>query len=263
MRSGPFPALFALSGAAALVAEVVWTRLLRAAIGHGLAAASAMVLAALLGWAASPGIGAAAGGRTGQRLAPRTALRGCAALEAAIAAVALLLPGPFSLFDRCSRRSTRMAPVDSSLRGSSGWRSVCSCSRCRRRPWAQRSRSRRGGIVRSAGQIAVTGRLYAANTLGAAVGAIVTGFVLLPAVGLTGATIVRVIAQSHRGRWRVMFSRETGEIVAISRRRLQTRQREKPESPTPVRRPWLAAATLGVTGLASLTLQVVWTRLLA
>ena len=72
MRRGPFLLLFALSGAAALVYEVVWTRLLALQVGHGLAAAST-VLAAFMGGLA---IGAAAGGRIGQRMDPR---RRCAA----------------------------------------------------------------------------------------------------------------------------------------------------------------------------------------
>src|SRR6187401_1901865 len=88
MRRGPFFVLFALSGAAALVYEVVWTRLLTLQVGHGLAAAST-VLAAFMGGLA---IGAAAGGRIGQRMSPAAALRAYAGLEGAIAAIALLLP---------------------------------------------------------------------------------------------------------------------------------------------------------------------------
>src|SRR5262245_39056639 len=88
MRRGPFLLLFALSGAAALVYEVVWTRLLALQVGHGLAAAST-VLAAFMGGLA---IGAAAGGRVGQHSTPRQALRGYAVLEAGIAVFAVLLP---------------------------------------------------------------------------------------------------------------------------------------------------------------------------
>ena len=208
-------------------------------------------------------IGAAAGGRTGQRLAPRTALRGYAALEAAIAAVALLLPWTLLAF-RPLLAALYADGAGGLLFG--GVRLAVSllllalpaAAMGATFPLASR------WIVRSAGQIAVdAGRLYAANTLGAAVGAIVTGFVLLPAVGLTGATIVGVILNltAAAGAW--MLSRETGEIVAIESTPAPTRRNAKDQSPTPVGRPWLAAATLGVTGLASLTLQVVWTRLLA
>ncbi len=61
MRRGLFLLLFAVSGAAALIYEVVWTRLLTLHLGHGLAAASA-VLAAFMGGLAA---GAGAAGRVG------------------------------------------------------------------------------------------------------------------------------------------------------------------------------------------------------
>ena len=63
MRRGPFLFLFAVSGAAALIYEVVWTRLLTLQMGHGIAAAST-VLAAFMGGLA---IGAAIAGRRGGR----------------------------------------------------------------------------------------------------------------------------------------------------------------------------------------------------
>ena len=62
MRRGPFLVLFAVSGAAALIYEVVWTRQLTLTMGHGLAAASA-VLAAFMGGLA---VGAGAAGRHGR-----------------------------------------------------------------------------------------------------------------------------------------------------------------------------------------------------
>ncbi len=70
MRRGPFLVLFAVSGAAALIYEVVWTRLLTLHMGHGLAAASA-VLAAFMGGLAA---GAGAAGRYAGTLPPRRAL---------------------------------------------------------------------------------------------------------------------------------------------------------------------------------------------
>ena len=70
MRRGPFLILFAVSGAAALIYEVVWTRLLTLQMGHGIAAAST-VLAAFMGGLA---VGAAVAERRGGRLAPERAL---------------------------------------------------------------------------------------------------------------------------------------------------------------------------------------------
>src|SRR5688500_16638635 len=83
-----FGLIFALSGAAALIYEVTWTRLLTLQVGHGLAAAST-VLAAFMGGLA---VGSAVGGRYGSRLAAATALRTYAGLELAIAVLALILP---------------------------------------------------------------------------------------------------------------------------------------------------------------------------
>src|SRR5688572_30020836 len=88
MSRGPFLILFAVSGAAALIYEVVWTRLLTLQMGHGVAAAST-VLAAFMGGLA---IGSAIAGRIGGRLPPRRALTTYAALELTIAVLALLLP---------------------------------------------------------------------------------------------------------------------------------------------------------------------------
>src|SRR6266705_2499855 len=76
-------ALYAASGAAALVYEVAWTRLLTLQLGHTVAAAST-VLAAFMG-------GLAAGAWLSGRFAPRS-LRAYAALELIVAGIALVLP---------------------------------------------------------------------------------------------------------------------------------------------------------------------------
>jgi spermidine synthase len=257
MRRGQFLLLFALSGAAALVYEVVWTRLLTLQIGHGLAAAST-VLAAFMGGLA---VGAAAGGRIGQRLDPRSALRGYASMEAGIAVVAILLPvllaalrpllaglyadgdggvifGGVRLVASLALLSLPAAAMGATFPLASRW------------------------MVRSATQMSSdAGWLYAANTVGAAAGALLTGFVLLPRLGLTGATAVGVVLNlaAAGGAWLLAGRVPGGVAAAISPP--ATTSGKRPVTPTG--RPWVAAMTLGVTGLASLTLQVVWTRLLA
>src|SRR4030081_840954 len=78
-----FVGLYAASGAAALVYEVAWTRLLTLQLGHTVAAAST-VLAAFMGGLA---LGAwIAGSR------PALTLRAYAVLELVVAASALALP---------------------------------------------------------------------------------------------------------------------------------------------------------------------------
>ncbi|MFP5379736.1 MAG: hypothetical protein ACLGHP_08325, partial [Vicinamibacteria bacterium] len=90
-----FLLVYGVSGAAALIYEVAWTRLLTLQMGHGIAAAST-VLAAFMGGLA---IGSAAGGHVGGRLTPAGALRTYAKLEVAIAALALLLPFGLALVE--------------------------------------------------------------------------------------------------------------------------------------------------------------------
>src|SRR3954469_4092040 len=81
-----FVLLYAASGAAALVYEVVWTRMLALQLGHTVAAAST-VLAAFMGGLA---VGAWIAGR--MRAMSGGHMRLYAALEIVIAASALVLP---------------------------------------------------------------------------------------------------------------------------------------------------------------------------
>ena len=82
-----FLLIYAFSGAAALLYEVLWLRLLTFAVGHTVAAVG-ILLAAFMGGLAA---GAWAGGRTAGRLSPAGALRSYAVLELGIATCALLL----------------------------------------------------------------------------------------------------------------------------------------------------------------------------
>ncbi len=188
MRRGPFLALFAVSGAAALIYEVVWTRLLTLQMGHGVAAAST-VLAAFMGGLA---IGSAIAGRIGGRLSPRQALTIYASLEMAIALLALLLP--FGL--AALRPMLSGAYADGSggstfaiLRLATSVLLLAAPAAAMGATFPIASR----WMVRIASHAAQdAGGLYAANTLGAAIGAVLAGFVLIPALGLSGSTWVAV-----------------------------------------------------------------------
>ena len=88
MRARAFVGLYFLSGAAALLYEVAWMRLLTLTLGHTTAAVGS-VLAAFMGGLAA---GAWAAGGIATRLTPRRALRVYAVLEIAIAISALAIP---------------------------------------------------------------------------------------------------------------------------------------------------------------------------
>ncbi|MPZ17350.1 MAG: tetratricopeptide repeat protein [Luteitalea sp.] len=267
MLRGSFLLVFAASGAAALVYEVTWTRLLALQLGQGVAAAST-VLAAFMGGLA---VGAALGGRLGNRLSPKQALTSYVGCEAAIAGLALLVPfelaalhpllvityangdgAIFGLFRVVSSLVVLSAPA--AVMGATF-------------PLASR------WMVRGTSSAATdAGWLYTANTVGAASGAVLAGFLLLPSLGLSGTTWVGVALNVSAAAGALAIGRRgaatwTGAARSAAPRRPGVGPRRRGVSPRATRvttaRPRLAALALAVSGFSSLTLQVVWTRLLA
>ena len=133
--------------------------------------------------------------------------------------------------------------------------------------------------VRRAGDPARdAGALYAANTVGAAIGALLAGFVLLPSLGLSGATWIGVLLNvaAAAGAWLMARGLSADAVVPGDEPRAaaspkptggKRKGRAVPAAPpAPVMsppQPTLAAAALALSGFASLVLQVVWTRVLA
>jgi spermidine synthase len=269
-----FALVFAASGAAALVYEVTWTRLLTLQLGHGIAAAST-VLAAFMGGLA---LGAAVAGRISTRVSAVQALRVYAALEIAIALLAMALPFGLQALDPLLRAAYANGNGGATfvllrLTASLILLSIPAFAMGATFPIAAR------WFVQHANRAAAdAGALYSANTVGAAIGALLAGFVLLPSLGLSGTTWVgvalNVVAAS--GAWWIASQTPTlapasgaAQSPRIDDDRAPARQRSR-RSPQPDDladsarfRPGLAALALGLSGFASLTLQVVWTRLLA
>ena len=255
MRRSVFLILFAVSGAAALIYEVVWTRLLTLHLGHGLAAASA-VLAAFMGGLAA---GAGAAGRIGGRIEPARALRVYAGLELAIAVLAILMP----FFLTGLRPLLANAYANGSGGAAFGFLRLATSmllltvpAACMGATFPIASR----WMVRTASTAAQdAGALYAVNTLGAAAGAIGAGFFLIPTLGLSGSTFVGVALNAIAAAGAFAIARGAADVPALSATAKAGALRTSSQNP----RPWLAAAALGASGFASLTLQVIWTRLLA
>ncbi|MDP2389873.1 MAG: fused MFS/spermidine synthase, partial [Acidobacteriota bacterium] len=122
-------------------------------------------------------------------------------------------------------------------------------------------------MVRGAAHAAQeAGGLYAANTLGAAIGALLAGFVLIPSLGLSGSTWVGVALNVAAAAGAFVIARsatstEGRDFSPGHKDRVGTAE-AKASALRTAGRPWLAALALGASGFASLTLQVVWTRLL-
>ena len=259
MRRGPLLILFAVSGAAALIYEVVWTRLLTLYLGHGLAAASA-VLAAFMGGLAA---GAGAAGRMAGRVTPARAVRIYAGLEIAIAVLALLMPLALIAVRPLLAASYADGTGGGSfalLRLAISVALLCVPAACMGATFPIASR----WMVRSPSTAAQdAGALYAANTLGAAAGAILAGFSLIPALGLSGTTYVGMTLNVIAAAGAYLISRRLPDLApALDAAPKATARAAALQASRPASSPWLAAIALGASGFASLTLQIVWTRLL-
>ena len=278
-----FYAIYAASGAAGLVYEVAWMRLLGLYLGHTTAAVST-VLASYMGGMA---IGSMAGGRHATGLSRDTALRVYAALEGGIGVYAVLLPWLLVAVEP----ALRLAYADGG--GGAGFAlgrlligllivAVPAVAMGATFPVATRwiiSDARHAG--------AEAGGLYASNTVGAAVGALLAGFLLLPLLGLRLTTLGAVglsVAAAAGALWLARRSQAAGVSSSGSAppgRAAPSLRRgseppapraatargvpPRPHQPVPAggKRLWLAAAALCVSGFVALVYEVAWTRILA
>jgi spermidine synthase len=240
---------YTCSGLAGLIYEVTWTRMLTLFIGHTTAAASTVVAAFLGGLA----IGAGAAGRIASRLTPKQSLRIYVGLELAVAACALLLPLELTWF----RPLLRSAYHD----GGGASFSIVRVASCMAMvmvpaaalgatyPMAIRWFSRRSG--RPATE---SSALYFVNTAGAAVGALLAGFVLIPTIGMNGtvysavaATMVAALSVLAITRSEPFDSNDAGiDRDARGQRAHEYSERDRAHSYAP---PWLAITILGLSAL--------------
>lgn len=264
-----FLLVYALSGAAALVYEVAWTRLLTLSLGHGVAAAST-VLAAFMGGLA---IGAAIAGPASDRASRQAAMRVYAGLEVAIAALALAMPLGLSALEPLLSR----AYADGA--GGPGFpilrllTSVLLVALPAVAMGATFPYVARWFVPGAAAATRDAGALYAANTAGAAAGALLTGFVLLPTLGLrlttwTGVAMNLVVAAAAWHLARTSASEPAVGSAApapapVSRPAGKGSRRPTVVAATIAPQPWLAALAMAASGFLSLGLQIVWSRLLA
>lgn len=243
-------ALLFASGFAGLVYQVLWMRELGALFGSDTYAAATTLAAFFLGIAA----GGAAFGRIARRL--ERPLLGYAALEAAVAVSALLYFGLLDvfyavyapLFDTLG--ASRVAFVAAKFALALGVLFPPAFFMGGTLPLMSEHLVRRPGALGPT----VAG-LYAVNTLGAALGAAATAFVLVPALGVPGSYTLALAA--------------TGGIAACAALLGRTARREirgASEPPTAARRA-RRGRTLGalalLSGFATLALEVIWTRMFA
>jgi spermidine synthase len=246
--------LYFLSGFTGLLYEIVWLRLLALELGHT-AGAVATTLAAFMGGLAG---GAALAGRW---LEHKRALHVYAALEILIAACALALP--FAL--------DALRPLLAAVYGDAGGSffgllrivlclilvSIPAAAMGATYPVAIRA-ARQSIPGRRSG---IEGTLYAINTAGAALGAALTGFMLLPTAGMWRTSLLGVALNVLVAIAAIWVSRRPipAEKVTPPSRTRKSAERVAP-APGQFR---LAALVLFGTGFIALVSEVAWTRVLA
>ncbi len=263
-----FLLVYAFSGAAALVYEVAWTRLLTLSLGHGVAAAST-VLAAFMGGLA---IGAALAGPASDRATRGRAMRIYAGLEVAIAALALAMPVSLAALEPLLSRAYADGAGGAAFPLLRLATSVVLVALPAVAMGATFPYVARWYVPAAAAATRDAGALYAANTAGAAAGALLTGFVLLPALGLrlttwTGVALNLVVAAAA---WHLAGRSADDAVPAppsaaapATRAGRTSRKSAAGALPASAPRPVLAALAMAVSGFLSLGLQIVWSRLLA
>jgi spermidine synthase len=258
-----FVACYAASGAAALVYQVAWTRLFSLQLGHTTAASSTVLAAFMGGMAVGAWIGGRARTEAGRRL-----LLLYAAIELFIAAIAIALPGAllalvpaltWAYADGATPTLFAFVRVAISLvlvglpAGAMGATFPIAVA------WLV-SVTKRANATSESTPAAMAGALYAANTAGAAIGAISAGFWLIPAIGLRATTWIGIalnMAAAIGALWLAQHQTVDQARQHKSRRTARTSRRAA------VPRPALACAAAALSGFLALVYEVTWTRLLA
>jgi len=255
--------LFLLSGAAALVYQVAWQRILALHSGIGLYSV-AMIVAAFM---AGLGIGSQLGGRLSARTRPVSALRLFALVELAIFAFGAL--SPFLYYDWLYPLASRL-PSPSLGGGLAHFAALLPPTLLMGMslPLLVRAMLR---DVDTAGR--TIGTLYGINMLGAAMGAFAAPWLLIPLVGIRGAVMIAAVGNLLAGAGALVLARSEGEA--------QPRPAAGPgpgpaagPGPGPAAVPgsasagraahpfglWLSLYTL--SGFVALSLEILWFRLL-
>jgi spermidine synthase len=240
--------LFLASGAAGLIYQVVWTQDLVLIFGDTTLAIVTTVTAFLAGL----GIGSLVGAAVGARL--RRALAVYGLLEIAVGCLALLMPLAFGVIATVFRTAYLSLPATEVglIRFGLAFVALAPVTMLMGMSLPVLTRH----MVREDPEVGERiARLYGLNTLGAVAGSVASGYVLIELIGLRGTTLVAVGLNLFAGGGALLMSRAFGAAelgprpAAGARAPLQRRQ-------------WLLLAVTFTSGLVSLALEVLWTRMM-
>jgi spermidine synthase len=244
--------IFIASGAAGLIYQVVWSSQLVVVFGNTTEAIGTIVTAFMAGL----GFGGLAAGVIAPRL--RSPLRVYGITELAVAASALLVPLGFQAIDGAYRSAfdTMSPEAITFVRLGLALATVTPVTFLMGLTLPLLTRHLVTSL-REAG--AYIGALYAANTLGAMAGSIISGFVLVELLGLQATSRIAVALNLLAG----------GVALALAARPASwTPQAEEDEAEKDApalsdRMRLMVYAASFVSGFVALALEVLWTRLLA
>ena len=249
-------ACFVLSGFAALLYQTAWMRQLSTVFGTSELAVATVLAAYMAGLA----FGAAIAARFVDAIRKPVLVYGV--LEAAIAISAIAVPYLLSLAGSLYAAifGGQPEPPDASGGGQSLYYLVASFAvlatptACMGATLPLLTRY----AVQSDEQVGPrTGALYALNTAGAVAGTLAAAFILLPSLGLMGSIIIGAITNLAVFGIAVWLSRAAGDVALpnVAERESHARLGSDPES--------LILPVMFVSGLATFTYEVLWTRLLS
>jgi len=240
--------LFLASGAAGLIYQVVWTQDLVLIFGDTTLAIVTTVTAFLAGL----GIGSLVGAALGARL--RRALAVYGLLEVAVGCLALLMPLAFGVIATVFRTAyLSLPPTEVALiRFGLAFVALAPVTMLMGMSLPVLTRH----LVRENPQVGERiARLYGLNTLGAVVGSVASGYVLIELIGLRDTTLVAVGLNLFAGGGALLMSR------AFKASKAEPAPAAAPR-PALRSRQWLLLGVTFASGLVSLALEVLWTRLL-
>ena len=261
-RSGAVIGIFILSGAAGLIYEIVWSRQLVLVFGNTTQAVSAI----LTGFFGGMAIGAMIGGRIADRV--RSPLRLYGLLEVALVVIVLVTPLTFGLINGVYRGiypALEGTPFLALARLVLAVLALAPATIMMGATFPALVRH----FTRSAALSQAFGRLYSANTMGAVVGTLLAGLVLIELFGLTGALRVGAVCSGVAGLVALWLARADTSVAGAPASADRPSERPEPagvgpgaRASGPSRIVWLPLVIAFISGLTSLGYQVAWTRLL-
>src|SRR5687767_5800617 len=201
-------AIFILSGAAGLIYEIVWSRQLVLVFGNTTQAVSAI----LPGFFGGMAIGATLGGRIADRV--RSPLRMYGVLELVLVVVVLVTPLTFGLINEVYRGiypALQGTPLLALARLVLAVLALAPATIMMGATFPALVRY----FTRSAALGQAFGRLYSANTMGAVVGTLLAGLVLIEMFGLSGALRIGALCSGIAGLVALWLAR-ADQDVAVS-----------------------------------------------